>query len=68
MMYPQVRFDSAVSGCRSPKIEAQAAAVSDVPNAGYIDIRDQPDDGLHPKNKKPIGERLAERALAEYIK
>ena len=22
MMYPQVRFDSAVSGCRSPKIEA----------------------------------------------
>ncbi|QXD23617.1 sialate O-acetylesterase [Opitutia bacterium ISCC 51] len=48
--------------------ESQAAAVSDVPNAGYIDIRDQPGDGLHPKNKKPIGERLAERALAEYIK
>lgn len=48
--------------------ESQAAAVSDVPNAGYIDIRDQPDDGLHPQNKKPIGERLAERALAEYIK
>ncbi len=48
--------------------ESQAAAVGDVPNAGYIDIRDQPDDGLHPKNKKPIGERLAERALAEHIK
>lgn len=48
--------------------KSQAAAVSDVPNAGYIDIRDQPDDGLHPKNKKPIGERLAKRALAEYIK
>ena len=48
--------------------ESQAAAVSDVPNAGYIDIRDQPDDGLHPKNKKPIGERLAERALADYLK
>ncbi len=48
--------------------ESQAAAVTDVPNAGYIDIRDQPDDGLHPKNKKPIGERLADRALADYLK
>ena len=47
--------------------EAQAAAVGDVPNAGYIDIRDQPDDGLHPKNKKPIGERLAEQALAKFL-
>lgn len=48
--------------------ESQAAAVDDVPNAGYIDIRDQPDDGLHPKNKKPIGERLAQRALSDYLK
>lgn len=44
--------------------EAQAAAVSDVPNAAYIDIRDQPDDGLHPKNKKPVGERLAKLAYS----
>ena len=47
--------------------EAQAAAVGDVPNAGYIDIRDQPDGGLHPKNKKPVGERLADLALERYL-
>jgi sialate O-acetylesterase len=47
--------------------EAQAAAVGDVPNADYIDIRDQPDDGLHPKNKKPVGERLAELALEKFL-
>jgi hypothetical protein len=44
--------------------EAQAAAVGDVANAAYIDIRDQPDDGLHPKNKQPVGERLAELAIS----
>lgn len=43
--------------------EAQALAVTDVTNAGYVDIRDLPDDGLHPKNKKPVGERLARLAL-----
>jgi sialate O-acetylesterase len=43
--------------------EAQAQAVRDVPNAGYVDIRDLPDDGLHPKDKKPVGERLARLAL-----
>jgi sialate O-acetylesterase len=48
--------------------EAQAAAVGDVPNAGYIDIRDQPDGGLHPKNKKPVGERLAALAMEEFVK
>jgi sialate O-acetylesterase len=47
--------------------DGQAAAVSDVPNAGYIDISDQPDDGLHPKNKKPVGERLADLALEEFL-
>jgi sialate O-acetylesterase len=47
--------------------EAQAAAVGDVPNAGYIDIRDQPDGGLHPKNKKPVGERLAALALEKFV-
>lgn len=47
--------------------EAQAAAVGLVPNAGYIDIRDQPDDGLHPKNKKPVGERLADLALEKFL-
>lgn len=46
--------------------QAQAAAVEDVPNAGYIDIRDQPDGGLHPKNKKPIGERLADLAMQKF--
>ena len=48
--------------------DAQAAAVGDVPNADYIDIRDQPDDGLHPKNKKPVGERLADLALERFLK
>ena len=48
--------------------EGQAAAVSDVPNAGYIDIRDQPDGGLHPKNKKPVGERLADLAMEKFLK
>lgn len=48
--------------------EAQAAAVGDVPNAGYIDIRDQPDGGLHPKNKKPVGERLAALAMEKFVK
>ncbi|MGB0578467.1 MAG: sialate O-acetylesterase, partial [Limisphaerales bacterium] len=43
--------------------ESQAAAVGDVSNAACIDIRDQPDDGLHPKNKRPIGERLADLAI-----
>jgi len=43
--------------------EAQAQAVRDVPNAGYIDIRDLPDGGLHPKDKKPVGERLARLAM-----
>lgn len=47
--------------------EAQAAAIDDVPNAGYIDIRDQADGGLHPKNKKPVGERLADLALAKFV-
>lgn len=42
--------------------EAQERAVQDVPNAGYVDIRDLPDDGLHPKDKKPVGERLARLA------
>ncbi len=46
--------------------ESQAAAVGDVPNAAYIDIRDQPDDGLHPKNKKPVGERLADLAIKQF--
>ena len=46
--------------------DAQAAAVGDVPNAAYIDIRDQPDDGLHPKNKKPVGERLADLAIEQF--
>lgn len=46
--------------------EAQAAAAGDVPNAAYIDIRDQPDDGLHPKNKKPVGERLADLAIKQF--
>jgi sialate O-acetylesterase len=48
--------------------EAQAAAVGDVPNAGYIDIRDQPDGGLHPKNKKPVGERMADLAVEKFVK
>jgi sialate O-acetylesterase len=47
--------------------EAQAAAVGDVPNAGYIDLHDQPDGGLHPKNKKPVGERLAELAMEQFL-
>ena len=48
--------------------EAQAAAVGDVRNADYIDMSDQPDDGLHPKNKKPVGERLADLALEKFLK
>jgi sialate O-acetylesterase len=47
--------------------ESQAAAVGDVPNAGFIDIRDLPDDGLHPKNKKPVGERLADLAREKFL-
>ncbi|MDA1065474.1 MAG: hypothetical protein O3C43_03120 [Verrucomicrobia bacterium] len=47
--------------------EAQAAAVGDVRNADYIDISDQPDDGLHPKNKKPVGERLAALAIKKFL-
>ena len=46
--------------------KAQAAAVGDVANAAYIDLSDQPDDGLHPKNKKPVGERLADLALRGF--
>lgn len=47
--------------------KAQAAAVGDVPNAACLDIRDQPDDGLHPKNKKPVGESLADLAIKEFL-
>ena len=47
--------------------KAQAAAVSDVPNAAYIDLQDQADGGLHPKNKKPVGERLARMALNKFL-
>jgi sialate O-acetylesterase len=47
--------------------KAQAAAVGEVANATYIDLQDQPDDGLHPKNKKPVGERLAQTALEKFL-
>jgi len=42
--------------------KGQVAAVARVSNADYIDTSDLPDGGLHPKNKRPIGERLAEKA------
>jgi len=42
--------------------KSQAAAVSRVSNADYIDTSDLPDGGLHPKDKRPVGERLAEKA------
>ena len=45
--------------------KSQAAAVSMVPNADYVDISDLPDGGLHPMDKKPVGERLAAKAFAE---
>lgn len=41
--------------------KGQSSGVSEVPNADYIDTSDLPDDGLHPKDKRPIGERLAEK-------
>lgn len=41
--------------------KAQAVAVSRVPNADFIDTSDLPDGGLHPKDKRPIGERLADK-------
>ncbi|MEM8954571.1 MAG: sialate O-acetylesterase [Verrucomicrobiota bacterium] len=47
--------------------EGQAAAVSDVSKAGYVDIRDLPDDGLHPKDKRSVGERLADLAAKEFV-
>ncbi|MEM7143600.1 MAG: sialate O-acetylesterase [Verrucomicrobiota bacterium] len=47
--------------------EGQAAAVSDVPKAGYVDVRDLPDDGLHPKDKRSVGERLADLAVGEFV-
>ena len=42
--------------------QGQASGASDVPNADYIDTSDLPDDGLHPKDKRPIGERLARKS------
>jgi len=42
--------------------EQQAATANETANADYIDIRDLPVEGLHPSNKQPVGERLAEKA------
>jgi sialate O-acetylesterase len=60
-----VQLPTLVGGSPNWKIvqEAQAKAVADVPHAGYVDLRDLPADGVHPKDKKPVGERLARLAL-----
>lgn len=42
--------------------KGQASGVSKVKNADYVDTSDLPDGGLHPKDKRPIGERLAAKA------
>lgn len=43
--------------------ESQAIGVTRVSNADFVDIRDLPDGGLHPVDKKPVGERLAAKAF-----
>lgn len=42
--------------------KGQAVGVTKVKNADFIDTSDLPDGGLHPKDKRPIGERLATKA------
>lgn len=43
--------------------QCQMAAVKNIDNAECIELYDLPDDGLlHPPNKRPVGERLAENA------
>jgi sialate O-acetylesterase len=43
--------------------ESQAIGVTRVSNTDFVDIRDLPDGGLHPVDKKPVGERLAAKAF-----
>ena len=43
--------------------QGQAAAVQKVANAASVDLSDLPDDGLHPRDKRPVGERLAGKAI-----
>ncbi|MDF1825976.1 MAG: sialate O-acetylesterase [Verrucomicrobiales bacterium] len=47
--------------------QGQAAAVQEVPNADFADLSDLPDEGdLHPANKRPVGERLADLAVTAF--
>jgi sialate O-acetylesterase len=46
--------------------DAQAAVATSVPNSGYVVTIDVGDSSnLHPPNKKPVGDRLSELALAK---
>lgn len=42
--------------------QGQVAAAEKTINTDYVSITDLPDGGLHPSNKQPVGERLADKA------
>lgn len=49
--------------------DAQRKVLEKVANAGMVVISDvSPTDDIHPKDKKPVGERLANLALANHYK